>query len=304
MNIDIVLSVLLDIKGIGTKKILGVQKKELKELITDKDVFTFYKILSDKYKRIEQLDLSDIEMLIEQQKRLQEHDYINNIRRITFLDELYPKKLFNLKEPPVMLYAKGNTDALNLFGIAIIGTRNITEYGKKIGFRLGEFMAENNVSVISGLAKGCDMLGHLGCLSKNGITVAILGTPLLAISSNNKETVEDIIQKNGCIVSEYKTGTKTLPYHFVARNRIQAALSNGVIVTECGIKSGTMHTVNETLAEQKPVGCFSYSSKHYSMYEQSRGNEYLINRRSAYALYDKESILNFIDICKNKDSLF
>lgn len=301
MNKNIIISVLLDIKGIGNKKIQSISLKTLNQIQTADDIYNLYKELSQSNSRIDSLSNDEINRLVEHNLYIYQTDQNYGIQSVTIWDESYPKKLLSLKNPPVLLYVKGNIDILSSFSIAIIGTRDITDYGKKIGYRFGEFLAEHHIPVISGLAKGCDTYGHLGCLKKDGMTAAVLGTPLTSITpvSNNQIAME-LLEKDGCLVSEYKTGTKTTPYHFVNRDRIQAALCDGVIVVECGIKSGTMHTIEECMKEQKPVGCFNYTSDHYLTYEQSRGNQYLIQNKDACCLYDIQSILSFIDKCKNK----
>ena len=145
----------------------------------------------------------------------------------------------------------GNIDAIHRDCIAIVGTREPTEYGITAAKRLGALFAESGYTVVSGLANGIDTAAHQGALEVDGLTVAVLASGLDTVYPiKNKELAGAILKNNGALVSEYSWGTMVNRSYFVARDRIQSGLSLGVFVVETGIKGGTMHTV-KSCKEQK-----------------------------------------------------
>ncbi len=187
------------------------------------------------------------------QKHL-EYMKLNDINLISICDEKYPKSLKHIYDSPVVLYTKGNIDILNNLSIAIVGSRNASEYGKKIAKTMSYMLAKNNINVISGLARGIDANAHIGAINANGITVAIVANGLDKIyPMENEYLYREIIQKNGVIITEYALGTRPLSINFPARNRIISGLSNGVLVVEASRKSGSLITADFALEQGKNV---------------------------------------------------
>lgn len=185
--------------------------------------------------------------------------YINkmeqeNIEAITIDDELYPTKLKNIYDKPLVLYVKGNKEILNQFSLAVIGCRNCSKYGRDIARNIGYSLAKHNINVISGMAKGVDSYSHIGCMNGCGKTIAVLGSGLDCIYPKESINIYNkILETKGAIISEYIIGTKPSKMHFPARNRIISGLSNGVIVVEAKEKSGTLITVDFALEQGKDV---------------------------------------------------
>ena len=186
----------------------------------------------------------------------------NNIYCIPISYKEYPKNLRRLRYPPIIIYAKGNYNLLKEEKmIAVIGARNCSNYGKYIAKKIGKYLAENNINVVSGLAIGIDVFSHIGCINGNitnknsGKAIAIIGNGLDNIYPyENKKIAEKIIENGGCIVSEYIIGTKPHKENFPARNRIISAISNKLVVVEAkSHKSGTMITVNYSLELGKDI---------------------------------------------------
>ena len=176
------------------------------------------------------------------------------IRLITFLDNLYPKRLKQIEKPPIVLYAVGNLKLLEGKNIAIVGARKCTEYGKNVAQAFAYLLAKNDFVITSGLAIGVDRASHEGALLAKGKTIAVVGTGLdIIYPRENKKLFYDIIANNGLIISEYPLGTKPEKYNFPRRNRIISALSDGVLVIEAGKKSGSLITVNYALEQGKDV---------------------------------------------------
>lgn len=178
----------------------------------------------------------------------------HNIKIISINDKKYPKTLKNIYDPPISLYVRGNVDILNETNIAIIGCRDCSKYGENQAKIFAYNLAKNKINIVSGLAKGIDSFAHTGSLYVNGKTIAVLGNGLHTIyPEENKTLAIKIIEKGGCIISEYPLGTKPLKYNFPARNRIISGISDGILVVEAKEKSGTLITVDFALEQGKNV---------------------------------------------------
>ena len=172
---------------------------------------------------------------------------------ITMLDSEYPRSLFNLKYPPLVIYYKGNIDLLNGDNnIAIVGSRNACEYALNATKALCN--ANKDKTIISGLAKGIDACAHENATS----TIGILGCGIDYIYPRCNYGLFTRIEKEGLIISEYPGYSKPLGYHFPFRNRMIACLANKVYVMQSNLKSGTMTTINEALELGKEVKVLPY----------------------------------------------
>ncbi len=177
-----------------------------------------------------------------------------NIGILTINDEEYPTILKEIYDPPICLYYKGNKNILNNIGVAIVGCRECTNYGKKVAESFSYSIAKNNINIVSGLAKGIDTFSHIGAIYAKGKTIAVVGNGLDVIyPKENEKIINKIIELGGCIISEYPLGTKPERMNFPARNRIISGLSKGVIVVEAKKKSGTLITVDFALEQGKDV---------------------------------------------------
>lgn len=178
------------------------------------------------------------------------------IEEITIENEEYPEQLRNIYDPPLRLYVLGNKEILKEKGIAIVGTRNPTAYGKKVAIQFAKQLSEKGINIISGLAWGIDTCAHLGNLQvyDKAKTIAVLGNGLDEIyPKENINLAKQIIKSGGCIISEYPIGTKPKKLHFPQRNRIISGLSKGVLVIEAREKSGSLITADFALEQGKEV---------------------------------------------------
>lgn len=170
--------------------------------------------------------------------------------------ESYPQLLKNIFDAPTKLYVLGNKELLSQTGVAIVGSRNASMYGKKVALNFSKGLCENGINIISGLALGIDTYAHLGTLQTNtkGKTIAVLGSGLDEIyPKQNIELAKKIIKSGGCIVSEYFFGTKPEKLHFPQRNRIISGLSKGVVVIEASKNSGSLITADFALEQGREV---------------------------------------------------
>lgn len=178
----------------------------------------------------------------------------NKIDIISINDREYPQILKEIYDPPISLYIKGNKDILNNPSIAIIGCREASDYGKKTARYFSYNLANKNINIISGLAKGVDSYAHIGTLSTVGKTIAVVGNGLDSVYPvENKELLYRILKKGGAIISEYPLGTRPEKMNFPARNRIISGMSKGIIVIEAKKKSGTLITVDFALEQGRDV---------------------------------------------------
>ncbi len=178
------------------------------------------------------------------------------IEEISIKSKQYPEKLRNIYDPPQRLYILGNKEILNKKVIAIIGSRNCTEYGKSIALKFSSELIEKGYNIISGLALGIDTYAHMGCIDKihTSKTIAVLGSGLDKIyPSKNIELAKKIIKSGGCIVSEYKIGTSPAKLNFPQRNRIISGLADGILIVEASKKSGALITADFALEQGKEV---------------------------------------------------
>lgn len=170
-------------------------------------------------------------------------------RKISYVclsESSYPQRLKKIKNPPIILYSKGKTDfnSEHKF-LAVVGTRNVTSYGRNVTEMFAGELASEGVVIVSGLAIGVDSLAHTACLNTGGITVAVLGNGVdICYPRENQKIYDRILESGGMIISEYPPGQEPAVGSFPARNRIVAGLSDGILVTEGAQDSGSLITAN------------------------------------------------------------
>ena len=167
----------------------------------------------------------------------------NNISIITPEDKIYPERLRNIPDMPLVLYIKGIFPEIDIMPIvSIVGPRKISEFGKKAAFSLSKRLAKAGVIIASGGALGADTYAHKGALSCDGVTVAVLGCGICYDYLPENRFMRENITKKGCVISEHPPYASTTKYAFPIRNRIVSALSLGTVVIEAGTKSGALIT--------------------------------------------------------------
>ncbi len=229
------------------------------------------------YKKQEQLDewLRKAEKIFDKQQSL-------GITTVTCQDADYPALLMKIgADAPPMIHLSGNKAVLKKCAVAVVGARAADRTGLEAAYRLGHHYASEGEAVISGLALGCDMRAHEGCLDAGGETIAIVANGLDSTHPIENKYLQDRILKNrGLLLSEQTVGVKANPATLVARNRLQAALSHSVVLAQCPEKSGSMHTMRfgrrygKTLLAVEPRQVNFYSG----------GNRLLIEKGVARAI--------------------
>lgn len=177
--------------------------------------------------------------------------YDDGISVVSALNPLYPSDLLQSEVcAPLIMYYKGNLEALNKVNVAVVGSRRCTSYGRECAEIISTQLAENGITVVSGLAMGIDTYAHEAAIKAGGITVAVLGSGHNRITPvGNDKLISRIVDNGGIVISEYKPDVAATKYSFPERNRLISGLSKGVVVVEAAQKSGALITA-EYAAEQ------------------------------------------------------
>jgi DNA processing protein len=166
----------------------------------------------------------------------------------------YPEKLKEIYDPPLVLFVKGNSRILNRGQVAIVGSRNASIHGRETAYQFGKELSEQGIVVNSGLALGVDAHAHKGVVDNKGVTVAVIATGLdICYPARHKELAKRIYENGGAIVSEFIPNTPPKAGHFPKRNRIISGMSDGVLVIEAAIKSGSLITARCALEQNRDV---------------------------------------------------
>ncbi len=170
----------------------------------------------------------------------------------TYFDAEYPPGLRDLSDPPLILWHRGSIPKQK--SISIVGTRNIDDWGRSTTRKLAHMAGEAGFAVVSGLALGVDTEAHIGCLETTSPTVGILACDVrFPTPKSNAQLANQILEAGGCLIAEVPLGATTEAHSLIARNRLQAAWSQSLLVTQCGIPSGTLHTVRFALELERTL---------------------------------------------------
>lgn len=172
---------------------------------------------------------------------------------LTRLDPDFPPELLNLKNPPWVLFYRGDLRILHKPKLSVVGSRKASGYSIRMTRELVRETSKRYV-IVSGLAKGIDAVAHETAM-ETGKTIAVLGCGIDGTYPKENLDLYQRVQAKGLILSEYPPGIAPIKHHFPFRNRIIAALGSFLVVTHGGMKSGTMITVNHALALGKEVIC-------------------------------------------------
>jgi len=208
---------------------------------------------------------------------------------LTLKDDAYPKRLKDIYDPPAVLYIRGELKKEDDLAVSIVGSRKTSPYGRGITERVSQELARHGVTIVSGMARGIDSLGHWGAISAGGRTIAVLGCGVDVIyPSENRNLFKKIIDC-GAVLSEFRMGSPPEAGHFPKRNRIISGLSLGVVVVEASTKSGSLLTAGYALEQGREV----FAVPGNVGFEGSRGTNRLI-KEGAKMVESSEDILEEI----------
>lgn len=162
--------------------------------------------------------------------------------RLSREDASYPAKLAMFMPEAEAVYFAGDLSLLETVSVAVVGSRRCTPYGRSVAKAIGKRMAENGITVVSGLARGIDTAGHLGALAAGGKTIAVLGGGTGVYYPPENRRLQQQIAEEGLLLSEHPPAYSPRPYDFPRRNRLIAAVSESVVVAEAGNRSGALIT--------------------------------------------------------------
>ena len=212
-------------------------------------------------------------------------------RLVTIADEEYPTGLRSLDDRPLLLYVCGQLPRDGGKAIAIVGTRKPSKYGMDAAQKLSLELAQDGVTIVSGLAQGIDAAAHRGALKANGRTIAVMATGIDRIYPREHEDLARQIIERGAVITEMPIGAAPLGAHFPQRNRLISGLSLSVLVAEAGEKSGALNTAAHASMQGRDV--FALPHNIYS--QSGRGCNALI-QDGAKLIMNVEDVLDELNL--------
>ncbi len=194
---------------------------------------------------------------------------------LTIDDARYPELLKIVDDAPMILFVEGNPSILSAPQLGMVGSRHPTKEGEQNAYEFSKALSQYGIVITSGLAMGIDTYAHKGCADFNRPTIAVLGTGLNKIyPQQNQILSQEIVEKGGCLVSEFPLLTPPIANNFPKRNRIIAGLSLGVLVVEAAKQSGSLITAR--MAGEYSREVFAIPSSIHN--PQSKGCHLLIRQ--------------------------
>jgi len=284
------LKLLLSIDGIGPGKLKALLKKlkslenilssEMQQLINVEGINT------NLAKRIQYANKNKNYISQELEKELEKAVKLE-IDIITIWDKEYPALLKKIFDPPFLLYKKGKFNEKDNCSIAVVGTRLPTQYGKLQAEKITSELAEQQLTIISGLARGIDSIAHRVALNNKTRTIAVTGSGLDVIYPPENRSLFNEISENGVVISEFSLGTKPDAMNFPRRNRIISGLALGCIIVETGIPGGALQTASFALDQGREV----FAIPGNLDVKQSEGTNSLIQKGEAKLIKNAEDVL-------------
>lgn len=239
----------------------GIANKEFQPLLetygTPYDLFNADEAELEKLSCSQTLKRRLADKSLKEASRIMEYCRSNGIGILFWQDEQYPPSLRPLRDPPVLLYYKGRLpDLAHRLCISVVGTRSMSEYGKRMAYKIGYEMAATGTVVVSGMALGNDSVAAAGAIAAGGQTVAVLGCGIDIIYPREHTKLYDEILKRGAILTEYPPATPPEGRNFPVRNRLISGLSRGTVVIEGDLRSGSMITAKTALLQGRDIYAF------------------------------------------------
>lgn len=216
----------------------------------------------------------------------------NHIEIIDFFSENYPEHLKQCSDPPIVIFTRGNIDFKSTKKIAIVGTRKMTSYGRKFIDELIESIKDLDITIVSGLAYGCDVFAHIKAIENNMPTWAVLAHNLNHIYPSQHKAVADLMLERGGWISEQPSFTGVQPKYFLQRNRIIAGLSEATILVESSIHGGSLVTAKFANDYNRDV--FALPGK--SSDNMSKGCNYLIKTHQAQLIESADDLIYHLNL--------
>ena len=282
------------IPSIGPKAITQILEHNTVDVFESPDqILNAIKKTKHYYKRIKVPELNHVNDAWNKSNEIIEKSESKNIKITNFTEETFPVSLKNIDDHPILIFTKGKDNIINKTSVAIVGTRNPSDFGVELTKNLALDLSSKNCCIVSGLAKGIDTAAHIGAINGIGGTIAVLGHGLDMVFPPENQRYYDIITKEGMLLTEYPFNTPPNSGTYLKRNRIQSGLSIATIVIETGEKGGTMTTAKYCKEHGRKLIVFDNPSP------ESKGTEKLIDSGKAdFVLdedYDIEELIDFLN---------
>ncbi|MCD2223635.1 DNA-processing protein DprA [Listeria cossartiae] len=218
--------------------------------------------------------------------------FYDDIIPVWILDDYYPELLREIYEAPPILFCKGNIDLLQKQAIAIVGTRQMSEYGRKACRQIASELSEHQLVIVSGMAVGIDTTAHKAALQKSGATIAVLGSGVNNIYPLKNQLLANDIARDGLLLSEYLPDEEARRWHFPERNRIISGLSMGTVIIEAAERSGSLITADMALEQNRQV----FAVPGNIFIDTWKGTNYLIQEGAKLVMNANNIIEEFFQI--------
>ncbi|MBC1545903.1 DNA-protecting protein DprA [Listeria sp. FSL L7-1435] len=218
--------------------------------------------------------------------------FYEDIIPVWILDDHYPELLREIYEAPPILFCKGNIDLLQKQAIAIVGTRQMSEYGRKACRQIASELSEHQLVIVSGMAVGIDTTAHKAALQKSGATIAVLGSGVNNIYPLKNQLLANDIARDGLLLSEYLPDEEARRWHFPERNRIISGLSMGTVIIEAAERSGSLITADMALEQNRQV----FAVPGNIFIDTWKGTNYLIQEGAKLVMNANNIIEEFFQI--------
>ena len=215
------------------------------------------------------------------------------IQILTWEDEAYPSRLKEIDQPPPVLYVRGALSKEDAWAVAVVGTRRVSAYGRQVTEELAALLANNGVTVVSGLARGVDAIAHQSALKAGGRSIAVLGCGVDKIYPPEHTQLAEKMILSGALLSDYAPGTPPDAANFPPRNRIISGISMATVVVEAGETSGALITAQFAVDQGREV----FSVPGSILAPQSKGTNRLI-AEGAHPLLSGRDLLDALNLTR------
>ena len=284
------LFLLLSIEGIGPGKIrnLLAKLKSTKNILASdfQELLNVEGISTNLAKRIQKASRERESTEKFTETELKKLEKIGG-KLISIWDQEYPQLLKKIYDPPILFYLLGELIERDQYSIAIVGTRQPTNYGKVQAERISMDFAKQGITVVSGMARGIDSIAHNSAIKSGGRTIAVIGSGLDVIYPPENKKLFEKIAEAGAVISEFPLGAKPDAQNFPKRNRIISGLSLGVIIIETGITGGAMQTAAFALDQNREV----FALPGNVGVKQADGTNLLIQKSEAELIRSAEDVI-------------
>ncbi len=214
-----------------------------------------------------------------------------DIQIVTWEDEHYPERLKEIEQPPPVLYMRGTLTSEDAWAVAVVGTRRVSAYGRQVAEELAACLANNGVTVVSGLARGVDAIAHQSVLKAGGRTIAVMGCGVDRIYPPEHTRLAEKVMASGALLSDYAPGTPPDAANFPPRNRIISGLSMATVVVEAGETSGALITAQFAADQGREV----FAVPGNILAAQSKGTNRLI-AQGAHPMLSTNDLLDILNL--------